>query len=124
MKTNTTLAEVLAKTLFTKLHTPKTSKEIIKLVNERLPTINAYYSTDFKNISDSKLRAIINEIRMCDLIPGYKLLATSKGYYISDDPILITEFIQSLKGRIQGIQYAIAGLEKTIDESSDLFDQL
>jgi hypothetical protein len=118
------LEKILAETLFTKLTQPKTSKELVKIINEKLPLINTRYRTEHKNISDIKLRNVINTIRMEDLLPnGFKLLANSQGYFISNDKEEIHHFIKSLSGRVDAINRAIAGLEKTIDESSDLFDQ-
>ena len=54
------------------------------------------------NISEARIRKIINHIRMHDMIPG--LLASSKGYYVSNDPKEIEGYIQSLKGRENAIK--------------------
>jgi hypothetical protein len=53
-------------------------------------------------VSDSRIRKMINYIRMHDLVPG--LIATSKGYYVSENPKEIKDYIESLKGREDSIR--------------------
>jgi len=53
-------------------------------------------------ISDARVRKIINYIRTHDLVPG--LVATSKGYYVTRDPMTIKKYIHSLDCRIREIQ--------------------
>lgn len=48
-------------------------------------------------ISDTRVRKIVNYIRTHNLLPG--LIATSKGYYISQDITELKDYIQSLMGR-------------------------
>jgi hypothetical protein len=53
-------------------------------------------------VTDVRMRKLINHIRMKDLVPG--LLASSKGYYVSNDPKEVKEYIQSLQGRENAIK--------------------
>ena len=53
------------------------------------------------NISDARIRKIINYIRVNKLI--INLLATSKGYFISNDPAEITRYKESLVARANSI---------------------
>lgn len=54
--------------------------------------------TNFKiKIEGSRVRKLINYIRNTGLIPG--LIATNKGYYISNDPREIQQYIKSLEER-------------------------
>lgn len=48
-------------------------------------------------INGSTVRKIINHIRTHDLLPG--LIASEKGYYISNDTNEIKEYVKSLAGR-------------------------
>jgi len=52
-------------------------------------------------VSDARVRKIINHIRTHSLIPG--LVASSKGYYISSDPVEIMKYVDSLKQRANEI---------------------
>jgi hypothetical protein len=52
-------------------------------------------------ITDARVRKIISYIRIRGLLPG--LMASSRGYYISDDPAEIESYIRSLNGRIEAI---------------------
>lgn len=53
------------------------------------------------NISDARIRKIINYIRVNKLIVN--LLATSKGYFISNDPSEINKYKESLIARANSI---------------------
>ncbi|MCF8430269.1 MAG: hypothetical protein K9G64_09070 [Bacteroidia bacterium] len=53
------------------------------------------------DISDSRIRKIINYIRVNKLIVN--LLATSKGYFISNDPNEISRYKESLIARANSI---------------------
>lgn len=55
----------------------------------------------FKKCTDVRVRKIINYIRRKNLILG--LIATSKGYYISNDKEEIADYITSLDGRTNEI---------------------
>lgn len=48
-------------------------------------------------VTDARVRKIINYIRRAHLIEG--LVASSRGYYITRDPVEIKRYIQSLDGR-------------------------
>lgn len=59
-------------------------------------------------ITEVRIRKLINHIRMKNLVPG--LLASSKGYYVSNDPKEVKEYIHSLQGRenaIKGIRLQV-----------------
>lgn len=59
--------------------------------------------TNFKiKIEGSRVRKLINYIRNAGLIPG--LIATNKGYYISNDPGEIQQYIKSLEEREAAIR--------------------
>lgn len=64
--------------------------------------IIAGFKASGTKISDARVRKIINYIRTHDLVPG--LVATSKGYYVTRDPMTIKKYIQSLDARIREIQ--------------------
>jgi hypothetical protein len=58
--------------------------------------IATYQKSGFK-MSGARVRKIISFIREECMVPG--LIATSKGYYVSNDPAKIYMWIQSLEGR-------------------------
>ena len=53
-------------------------------------------------ISEARVRKMINHIRNNDIIPC--LIATSKGYYIAETPDEMTDYIDSLFGRVEAIR--------------------
>jgi hypothetical protein len=55
----------------------------------------------FGELTGPRVRKIINFIRMNNLVPG--LLASYDGYWVSEDPIEISSYIESLRGRISAI---------------------
>jgi hypothetical protein len=60
-----------------------------------------YQNSRGKKISDTRIRKIINHIRVTGMVSG--LVASSKGYYISRDPEELKRYIQSLDDRIMAI---------------------
>ena len=76
-------------------------------------------------ITDTRLRKIVHHIRANDIIP--LLLATSKGYYISNDNQEIENYIQSLKERANSINFIKTCLQKQLSEKvirePNLFNQ-
>jgi hypothetical protein len=56
-----------------------------------------------------RLRKFVNYIRANSLLP---LIATSKGYYVTDSQDEIDSCVESLKNRANGILEAAKGLEK------------
>ena len=52
-------------------------------------------------VGAARIRKLINHIRTHNLIP--RLMATSAGYYITNDPAELKAFIESLNGRIEAI---------------------
>lgn len=96
------LAKFLAKGYFPKKSKVITGKEILKEINCRLEQINTHLGTDFKsNISESQLRDMINFIRANNLIVNGELLATGKGYYISDDLDEIEKYTNAFDMRVE-----------------------
>ena len=63
-------------------------------------------------ITDSRLRKIIHNIRAKDLVP--LLIATSKGYYVSNDTQEVQEYITSLQERANSILFIKNCLQKQL----------
>lgn len=61
-------------------------------------------------ISDTRLRKIIHNIRANDLVP--LLIATSKGYYVSSDEKEIRDYVQSLSERINSINFIKQSIQR------------
>ncbi len=53
------------------------------------------------NVSESRIRKMINQIRLNGLVRN--LLASSKGYYVTNDPNEIKNYVQSLRERASAI---------------------
>ena len=53
------------------------------------------------NVSEPRIRKMINQIRLNGLVKN--LLATSKGYYVSDDQTEISNYVRSLYERASAI---------------------
>lgn len=53
------------------------------------------------DINEVKVRKLINHIRNNNLVP--RLMATYKGYYVTNDPAELYSYISSLSGRIEAI---------------------
>lgn len=81
----------------------------VRSFNHRKGKINAITNKDIIaklkdrgiSISEPRVRKIINHIRNEALVPG--LVASSEGYYVSDNPSEIEGYIKSLAGRISAI---------------------
>lgn len=61
-------------------------------------------------LNEVRTRKIINHIRINTLIP--RLIATGKGYYVSEDEVEIKRYIESLKDR----EAAIAAVRMAVEE--------
>ena len=61
-------------------------------------------------ITDSRLRKVINHIRVNDMIPG--LVATSNGYYIATSEEEMADYIESLRGREDAIRAVRLAMER------------
>lgn len=71
-----------------------TNREIIEKMAPR-------FDQPGSKLTDARVRKIINHIRVNNLMPG--LVASSKGYYVSNDPKEVQDYIDSLSGRIISI---------------------
>lgn len=63
--------------------------------------IKGFKDTKGIDLSGARVRKIINYIRMTEQLP--LLIATSEGYYISNDKHEILDYIESLRGREKAI---------------------
>lgn len=61
-------------------------------------------------VSDARLRKIIQYIRTKDLVP--LLIASSKGYYVSNDKEEIREYINSLNQRLNSIKSTAISMKR------------
>lgn len=77
---------------------------------EIISKMNAYAEgKGLPALTEPRLRKCINHIRSNSLLP---IIATSKGYYVSDDPAEIRDQVNSLRERAESILRSAAGLEK------------
>ncbi len=61
-------------------------------------------------INDARVRKLINHIRVNGLI--YRLVASSKGYYVTQSQDELEAFIMSLRGREEAIKAVRLAMEK------------
>jgi hypothetical protein len=62
------------------------------------------------DITDTRLRKIIHNIRANDLLP--LLIATSRGYYVSNNEEEIRDYIKSLSERINSINFIKQSIQR------------
>jgi hypothetical protein len=86
---------------------PITEPQIITAVNEHLKSKNV----DCKKLTGSRLRKHVNFIRVNSLQP---LIATSKGYFLSENIETIESQIKSLRERANSIHSCADGLLKLL----------
>lgn len=96
-----TLQPIIIRGLSTKLGKSSaiTNKRICEILTEK-----GY------EITDTRLRKIIHNIRAKDLVP--LLIATSKGYYVSNDEQEIRDYVQSLSERINSINFIKKSIQR------------
>jgi hypothetical protein len=71
--------------------------------------VNRMNALGFSSITPERVRKLINHIRIYDLLDC--LVASSKGYYISNDEKEISDYIDSLRGREEAIRAVRFALE-------------
>lgn len=72
--------------------------------------VNRMSKLGFSSVTPERMRKLINHIRLYDLLNDC-LVASSKGYYISNDEKVISEYIDSLRGREEAIRAVRLALE-------------
>jgi hypothetical protein len=71
--------------------------------------VNRMSKLGFSSMTPERMRKLINHIRLYDLLDC--LVASSKGYYISNDEKEISDYIGSLRGREEAIRAVRLALE-------------
>jgi predicted GTPase len=93
-------------------------KGLSKKIGKENSVTNQYICDVLKEkgykLNNARLRKIIHNIRAKDLIPC--LIATSKGYYVSDDPQEIQSYIKSLRERINSISFIEASMKRQLNK--------
>ena len=69
--------------------------------------------------TDVNVRRVVNHIRINSLVPN--LLATSNGYYVSDDIDEVHQYIESLRQREAAIRSVRKSMEARVGFSTGLF---
>lgn len=78
----------------------------------RMPgkAICGWFKSQGYNVSEIRLRKMINYIRVLNLINGHVIIGAGNGYFITSDPHVIQEQIESLQGRIDSMKAVIDSL--------------
>ena len=71
--------------------------------------VNRMSKLGFSSITPERMRKLINHIRIYDLLDC--LVASSKGYYISNNEKEISDYIDSMRGREEAIRAVRLALE-------------
>lgn len=71
--------------------------------------VNRMNTLGFSSMTPERVRKLINHIRIYDLLDC--LVASSKGYYISNDEKEMSDYIDSLRGREEAIRAVRLALE-------------
>lgn len=87
---------------------PIKAPDLVRRINILLK-INGYH--EFKIVTEPKLRKCCNYVRSNSLLP---LIATSKGYFVSNHFDVIQAQIKSLNERANSIRRCAAGLDKML----------
>lgn len=66
-----------------------------------------------KGVGGARVRKIINHIRIHALVQG--LVASGRGYYVTEDPAELDKFISSLAGREDAIRAVRVSMERQRD---------
>ena len=91
---------------------------VVNILKSRLGRENAITNNNlvtrmsklgFSSMTPERMRKLINHIRLYDLLDC--LVASSKGYYISNDEKEISDYIGSLRGREEAIRAVRLALE-------------
>ena len=85
---------------------PITGKEIVEAIMAKKQQLG------IKSFSEPRLRKLTNYIRSNGILP---LIATSNGYYVSNDIAEINAQIESLMDRSMAIRNSAEGLRKYIE---------
>ena len=75
--------------------------------------VNKMNNLGFSSMTPERVRKIINHIRIYDLLDC--LVASSKGYYISNDEKEMSDYIYSLRGREDAIHEVRLALESQLE---------
>jgi hypothetical protein len=111
-------------TLFKNITDELTQTEKEKFVPMLIDTLNGSHTENrmtgkaicgwFKscghNVSEVRLRKMINYIRVLNLIKGHVVIGAGNGYFITSDPHIVQEQIESLQGRIDSMKAVIDSL--------------
>jgi hypothetical protein len=68
----------------------------------------------YEKVTEARVRKIINHIRTNNLVP--RLMASGNGYYITNSPSELRDYISSLKGRKEAIEGVICAVQKQYDD--------
>lgn len=91
-------------------------------IGKESAVINRYIVSQLKpayNVTEARVRKIINHIRTADLIPG--LIATSDGYFIAETEQELKDYEMSLLGRelaIKQVRESIARQRRIMYENT------
>lgn len=88
---------------------PIKGRDIVKAMNRQKLKYN--FNAQF---SEARLRKLVNHMRVNSLLA---VMATSNGYFVSDETGIINSQIRSLRDRAAGIMAAANGLESFIKQN-------
>jgi len=63
-------------------------------------SISAWFKASGENVSEARIRKMVNYIRVTNKMAPYVLIGASDGYYITKDVHVVEKQIDSIQGRI------------------------
>jgi len=109
------LADFIANKVLPKRDTIS-GKELVKIINEKSDSINSFYRIKIYNMTEPKLRDLINLIRKEGICNTGEIIANSDGYSISNDKDEVIGYLQNWRERLSSQTNAIDGMNRRLDK--------
>jgi hypothetical protein len=73
--------------------------------------ISGWFKASGCIVSEIRIRKMINYIRVLNMMQGKVIIGAGNGYYVTDDPAIVQDQIDSLQGRIDSMAAVVDSLK-------------
>lgn len=73
--------------------------------------LSGWFRACGENVSEARIRKMINYIRVMNLVKPKVVIGASNGYYLTDDMHVVDDEIESLEGRIDSMNCVVDSLK-------------
>jgi hypothetical protein len=73
--------------------------------------ISGWFKASGFQVTEVRIRKMINYIRVLNLMPGKVIIGAGNGYYVTADPVVVEQQIESLQGRIDSMAAVVDSLK-------------